>query len=57
MANVLKNCLYSIRVRYLEKFNLPENNKYKTKLFCDEVGNDFHKNIINKLDKKITYNK
>ena len=64
MENVLKNCnkqkkdcVYIIRVRYLEKSNLPENKKYKTKLFCDEVGNNFHKNIINELDKKITNNK
>lgn len=47
----------SIRVRYLEKSNLPENKKYKTELFCDEAGSDFHKNIINELDKKITNNK
>lgn len=58
MANVLKNCnsqkkdcVCSIRVSYLEKSNLSENKKYKTELLCDEACSDFHKNIVNELDK------
>jgi hypothetical protein len=60
MASVLKDCnkgkkdcVCSIRVRYLENSKLPENKKYKTEVFCDEAGNDFHKQITNKLDKKL----
>ena len=49
-----KDCVCSIRVRYLEKSKLPENKKYKTEVFCDESGTEFHNNIINELDKKLT---
>ena len=59
MVNVLngcnkvkKNCVCSIRVKYLHDSDLPENKKYKTEVFCDEAGTDFYKDISAALDKK-----
>ena len=58
MSNILKSCnkekkdcVCSIRVSYLEKSLLAENKKYKTELFCDESGSEFHKNTAQLLTK------